>query len=71
MPDSYLFNHSATGGVDDAWNDNIDDDLEGPIDDLTDVQLSKFNFFECLAHYLDGSRISNCNCKAVELAILA
>ena len=28
MPDSYLFNHSATGGVDDAWNDNIDDDLE-------------------------------------------
>ena len=33
--------------------------------------MSKFNFFEHLAHYLDGSCISNRNRKAVKLAILA
>ena len=33
--------------------------------------MRKFNFFERLAHYLNGSRISNRNCKAVKLAILA
>ena len=28
LPDNYLCNHSATGGVVDVRNDNIDDDLE-------------------------------------------
>ena len=65
LPDDYSFNHSVTRGGDD------DDDLEVPIDDLTDAQVRKFNFFECLAHYLNESRISNPNRKAVELAILA
>ena len=54
-----------------ARNDNIDDDLEVPNNDLTDEQVSKFDFFERLAQYLDGSCINNHNCKAVELAILA
>ncbi len=60
-----------TRGGDGALHDHIDDDLEVLIDDPTDVQVCKFNFFEHLAHYPDGSRISNRNCKAVELAILA
>ena len=71
LPDNYSFNHSASCGGDDALHDHIDDDLEVPIDDLTDAQVRKFNIFERLAHYLDGSHISNCNCKAVKLAILA
>ena len=49
-------------------HDHFDDDLEVPIDDLTDAQVLKFNFFECLAHYFNGSHISNRNRKAVELA---
>ena len=71
MHGNYLFNHSVTCGVDHAQNENIDDDLEESINDLTDAQVSKFNFCEHLAHYLDGSCISNCNRKAVKLAILA
>jgi hypothetical protein len=54
-----------------ARNDNIDDDLEVPNNDLTGEQVSKFDFFERLAQYLDGSCINNHNCKAVELAVLA
>ena len=71
LPDDYSFNHSAMRGGDDTRNDNEGDNLEVPNDDLTDEQVSKYNFFERLAHYLDGSRIGNCNRKAVELAILA
>ena len=71
MPDDCSFNHSATPGGDDVLHDNIYDDLEVPINDLTDVQVRKFNFFGRLALYLDGSRISNRNRKAVKLAILA
>jgi hypothetical protein len=44
LPDNNSLNHSATGGVDDARNDNIDDDLEELINDLTDAQVSNFNF---------------------------
>jgi hypothetical protein len=68
LPDDYTFNYSASGGSDEPDGDNDDDDLEI---DLTDKQVSKYNFFERLAHYLDGHRITNCNRKAVELAIAA
>ena len=69
LPDNFLFNHSATRGGDDALHDHINDDLEVPINYLTDAQVCMFNFFERLANYLNGSCISNHNCKAVELAI--
>jgi hypothetical protein len=68
LPEDYTFNYSANGGGYEPDGDNDDDDLEI---NLTDEQLSKYNFFEPLAHYLDGHRITNCNCKAVELAIAA
>ena len=48
LPDDNSFNHSATRGVDDAQNDNINDDLEEPIDDLTDVQVSNLIFLNVL-----------------------
>ena len=35
-----------TRGGDGALHDHIDDDLEVLIDDPTDVQVCKFNFFE-------------------------
>ena len=70
MPDDFLINHSVTHGGDDALHDHIDDNREIAINDLTDGQVHKFNFFKHLARYLDGSRISNCNHKAVKLAIL-
>ena len=60
-----------TPGGDDLLHDHIDDDLEVLIDDLTDAQVCKFNFFKCLAHYLNGCCISNRKHKAVKLAILA
>ena len=71
LPDDYSFNYSASspnlhGGGDETDGDNDDDDLEI---ELTDKQVYKYNFFECLAHYLDGHCINNCNRKAVELAI--
>ena len=71
MPDDFLFNHSATHGGDDVLHDYFNDNLEVPIHDLTDAQVCKFNFFKRLAHYSNGSRISNRNCKAVKLVILA
>ena len=46
-------------------HDHINDDLEVLINDLTDAQVER------LAHYLNGSRISHINHKAVKLAILA
>ncbi len=46
-------------------HDHINDDLEVLINDLTDAQVER------LAHYLNGSRISHLNHKAVKLAILA
>ena len=69
LPDNFMFNCSATRGGDDVLHDHFDDDLEVPINDLTDAQVCKFNFCECLAHYLNGSCISNRNHKAVKLAI--
>ena len=71
MPDDFLFNHSATHGGDNVLHDYFNDDLEVPIHDPTDAQVCKFNFFKRLAHYSNGSRISNRNCKAVKLVILA
>jgi hypothetical protein len=35
----------------------------------TDNEVSKYLFFSCLAHYLEGNRISGANCTAVELCI--
>ena len=35
-----------TPGGDDLLHDHIDDDLEVLIDDLTDAQVRKFNFFQ-------------------------
>ncbi len=66
LPDNYLFTYSATG--DKPPGD--DDELNKPVD-LCDKLVSKFTFLERLAHYMDGNRISNCNQKAVELAIFA
>ncbi len=39
LPDDYYFNHSATRGGDDVLRDHFNDDLEVPIDDLTDAQV--------------------------------
>ena len=63
LPDDYTFNYSASspnlhGGGNKPDGDNEDDDLEI---ELTDEQVSKYNFFERLAHYLDGNHITNRN----------
>jgi hypothetical protein len=73
LPDDYPFDYSPTsnklrGGVD----VHDDDDLDSLIDvSVTDEVASKNNFFDRLAHYMDGHRITNRNCKAVELTIFA
>ncbi len=59
LPVDYTFNYSASspnlpGGGDKPDGDNADDDLEI---DLNDEQVSKYNFFERLAHYLDEHQI--------------
>ncbi len=41
LPDDYTFNYSASGGGDEPDGDNDDDDLKI---DLTDKQVSKYNF---------------------------
>ncbi len=67
LPDDYLFTYSATGDKPPGDDDN---ELDEPID-LCDKEVSKFTFIKRLAHYMDGHKISNCNQKAVELAIFA
>ena len=76
LPDDYLFNYTASnpkscGGGENERDKGDNDDLDDPIDNLTDKKVSKYNFFQCLVHYLDNHCITNCNCKAVELAIFA
>ena len=44
MENNYSINHSVTRGGDDVLHDHFNDDLEVPIDDLTDAQVRKFNF---------------------------
>jgi hypothetical protein len=67
LPDDYSFTYSAT--CDKPMGDN-QDELNKPVD-LCDEEVPKFTFIKRLAHYMDGHKISNCNRKAVELAIFA
>jgi hypothetical protein len=67
LPDDYLFTYSAT---DDKPPGDDDDKLDKPVD-LCVKEVSEFTFLERLAHYMDGHKTSNCNRKAVELAIFA
>jgi hypothetical protein len=73
LPNDYTFTYSATGNNSRGGDDRQDDDdLDGLIDAfVTDEVVSKYNFFDSLAHYKDGQRITNDNRKAVELTIFA
>ena len=48
LPDDYYFNHSVTRGGDNVLHDHFDDDLDIPINDLTNAQVRKFNFLNVL-----------------------
>jgi hypothetical protein len=37
----------------------------------TDNELSKYSFYSCLSHYMDGHKIGKSNCASVELCILS
>ncbi len=36
----------------------------------TDNEVSKYSFYSCLSHYMEGHKIGEFNCASVELCIL-
>jgi hypothetical protein len=52
-----------------AGGDDVDNDMDE--DMPTDAEASKYSFHDRLEHYMERALISEDNCKAVELAIIA
>ena len=56
--------------TEDIFADQDDDDIEILAEEKTNLEVSKYSFFDRLAHYMEGIPINEDNRKAVELAIM-
>jgi ribosomal protein L28 len=50
---------------------NFDEHNDPMNDSPMDNKVSKYSFYSCLTHYMEGHKISESNCAAVELCLLS